>query len=163
MTQKSPHSKTELEALFDQHYGLLVSQAISFRPPTQTDLDEYIQVAALGMINAIDKYDKNKSKFSTYAICCIRNALKNYLRGQNKFKSDVRLEFEIETKDPTIIDEYLPDSLTDSEYRIFQMKIEGWTTKDIAEELNWRVHRVRKALGNAYEKIKEAYEKSIDG
>ena len=48
MTQKSHRSdKKELETLFDRHYGLLVSQAISFRPPTQADLDDYIQIAKL--------------------------------------------------------------------------------------------------------------------
>ena len=104
-------NQKELEGLFDQHYGLLVSQAISFKPRNKEELDEYIQIAAIGMIKAINTYDESKSKFATYAIVCIRNSLKNHLRKLSKTQDEAQLDCEIVTTTRETIDEYLPSTL----------------------------------------------------
>lgn len=156
-------NQTQLEELFERHYGLLVSQAISFKPPTKADLDDYIQIAAIGMMNAYKNYDEKRAKFSTYAICCIRNAIKNHLRGQKKFKSDVVLDFQVAAPTQENLADYLPDTLTQSERKFVLLKVAGWTAKEISEDSGLPIHRVHKILNNAYEKIRDTDEKSLDG
>lgn len=54
-------------------------------------LDEFYDIAIIGLVKAAKTYDDNKKiKFSTYACTCIRNELFLYLRQQksNKFKAN---------------------------------------------------------------------------
>lgn len=45
------------------------------------DFDELINVGVIGLIKAIDKYNKEKAKFSTYAYIKIRGEILDYLRS----------------------------------------------------------------------------------
>lgn len=162
-TNQHHSNKDELEKLFKKHYGLLISQAISFNPSSGEELDDYIQVAAIGMMKAIKNYDEEKSKFSTYAIVCIRNAIKNYLRTKNKSNSEVLLDFDVKLPEKEDIEEYIPSNLGPVEGWVIDLKLQGYTIREMCEIVNLPIHRVRKKLHNAYEKIRKANEESIDG
>jgi len=75
-------SSEELESeLIHKHYGLVVSQALSFlRDDRRSNLEDFIQVGLIALLKAIRKYDKTKSKFSTFATLCIKNEFLNYRR-----------------------------------------------------------------------------------
>lgn len=158
-----PHSKLsklELEKLFEDNYGLLVSQALSFCPRNQNELDDYIQVAAIGMMKACETYDADQSKFSTFAIVCIRNAIKNHLRKEKKSN---RLAFydDLDRRQAYIADslfDVLPDSLTEKEKFVIKLRIEGYSYKEAAELLNMPVHRLKNFVYNTYRKIRKANE-----
>jgi RNA polymerase sigma factor (sigma-70 family) len=160
MEPKKHHSKSDkeqLERLFQENYGLLVSQAISFGPRTQNQLDDYIQVAAIGMMKACENYDETKSKFSTYAIVCIRNALKNHLRKENKprpIPSANMDEHKICTKES--LHEILPDTLTLIELECIWMMLEGYTYNEIAKEYGLAKQQIQTIVYNSYRKIRKA-------
>lgn len=153
-------SDNRLERLFSNHYGLVVSQALSFRPLTQDELDEYIQIASLAMITAYDKYDSEKAAFSTYAIQCIRNAIKNHLREITKHRHVKLAEYSYDETES--IDDILPD-LTEEEKRIILLKVMGYSVSEISSETNSTKHRVKNVLYKLYKKIREANEKDSDG
>ena len=72
-------SKSKLEAqLIQQHYGLVVAQAVAFTNDDRGALEDYIQVGLIGLLKAIRKYDKAKAKFSTFESVCIKNELINF-------------------------------------------------------------------------------------
>lgn len=152
-----PHSKQQLERLFEDHYGLIVSQAISFCPRSQNELDDYIQVAAVGMIKAFENFDPARAKFSTYAIVCIRNHLKNHIRTERKNKIlylpdlDNKAVYMSET-----LFNVLPDSLSTREKKLIQMKMMGYSYREMAEELSMPIFRVKSLTYNTYRKIRKA-------
>ena len=87
----------ELEnGLVHEHYGLVVSQALSFLgDDNKSNLEDFIQVGLIALLKAIRKYDETKSKFSTFATLSIKNALLNYKRKDTKTKKQkiiVKLE-----------------------------------------------------------------------
>ena len=52
--------------LVNEHYGLVVSQAIRLSSQ-QSDLEDYMQVGFIGLLKAIRNYNPEKSQFSTFA------------------------------------------------------------------------------------------------
>lgn len=159
MVQKKLHSsqKEQLEKLFQDNYGLLVSQAISFRPRTQDELDNYIQVAAMGMMKACEGYDKSRAKFSTYAVACIRNALKNHIRKENKPRplSTANMD-EHKTYMKESLHEVLPDSLSQIERECLYMMLDGNTYNEIASNYGLSKQQIQTIVYNSYRKIRKA-------
>jgi DNA-directed RNA polymerase specialized sigma subunit len=122
-----------------------------------------IQVAAIGMMGAIRKYDPNISKFSTYAINCIRNAIKKHLSRQKKdlYSGDVDSCVNGETN---FWLEYVPEhKLTRREKEALYLKWHGYSAREIGEDMGIKVSAVRNLLHKAYGKIREANEKNLDG
>lgn len=159
MHHPSKLGEDELERLFQENYGLLVSQAISFNPRTQYELDDYIQIAAIGMMKACKNFDSTKSKFSTFATVCIRNALLNHIRGEKKkrpYLSD-KLDENI-TYDKEHIDEIMPSNITQNEGFAIRMILEGYTYSEIADALGTSKQTVQNILYGLYRKIREANE-----
>ena len=156
----SHHSKQEqLEKLFQDNYGLLVSQAISFRPRTQNELDDYIQIAAIGMMKACQNYDEEKGKFSTFAIVCIRNGLKNHVRKESRndlIFLDNMDKFKVYIAES--LDEILPSNLSMIESGILKMLLSGHTYKEIGDVYRIPVFKVKNITYNAYRKIRKANE-----
>ena len=70
------------EELIHDHYGLVVSQALYFL--NDSNFDDYIQVGLIGLLKAIREHDPERSKFSTFATVCIRNAINNLKEKDEK-------------------------------------------------------------------------------
>ena len=161
MVEEKPHhsksDKEQLERLFQENYGLLVSQAISFRPRTQNQLDDYIQIAAIGMMKACENYDETKSKFSTYAIVCIKNSLNNHIRKENKPRpiSSANMD-EFKAYLAESLDEVLPTNMGLVEGGILKMKQEGYTYTEIGDLYSLSKQQVQTMLYNLYRKIRKA-------
>ena len=84
-SSKKYQSQSELEEqLILKHYGLAVSQALRFIGNDKQLLEDYIQVGLIGLLKAVRKYDKNRSKFSTFATTCIKNELINFVNRSLK-------------------------------------------------------------------------------
>lgn len=153
---------TELEKAIKDNYGLIVSQALSFNPPSKDELDEYIQIGSLAMMRAVKNYDPNKgAQFSTFACNCISNAIKNYIKKNSK-KLDVTTiptEYTVNSS----FDDLIPDTLTDTELRLIHLKLANYSIKEIATDTGFSVVKVRNILGKAYAKIREANEENTDG
>lgn len=160
--QHQTSNSKSLEELVDDNYGLLVSQALLFNP-RQQDLDDYIQVAAIGLIKAIKKFDPSRTvdgkkvKFSTYATVCIRNEIKNYLRDEGKHKlinmlpeTDIPQEINME-----VLEEYLPKNLTKLERKAITLRVMNYSYEEIALQTNQSRNTIRTCLHNAYRKIRK--------
>ncbi len=59
-----------------------VASKIFYRlPKGEVDFDELVNTGIIGLMKAIDRYDKEKAKFSTYAYIKIRGEILDYLRS----------------------------------------------------------------------------------
>lgn len=160
--QMSNKDKTELEKLIKQNYGLIVSQALSFNPKTNDQLDEYIQVGSLAMMRAIKNFDESKgAQFSTFACHCISNSIKNYIKKNNKIVEQELIETEAKQRQNFM--ELVPDNLADIELEIIELKLSNHSIKEISDKIGYPVIKVRNILYKIYEKIRNANEENITG
>lgn len=61
------------------------------------DLNELFQIAAIGLIKAVDTFDITKNfKFLTYAVRCMDNEIFMYMRKNKKYQNDLSLDREFE-------------------------------------------------------------------
>jgi len=153
----SSNTKSLEEQLVNEHYGLVVSQAIRFSSQ-KSDLEDHIQVGLIGLLKAIRNYDPDQSKFSTFATVCIKNEIFRHIK-KNKPKT-VDPANSIETKSVLKGDsgyspkegfwEIVPECLSEKERLVLSMKIQNYTHREIAHHLscpkNQIKHIVRKAI-----------------
>ena len=59
-------------------------------PENSLEFEELVNVGVIGLIKAIDKYDENKAKFSTYAYIKIRGEILDFLRKLDFVSRSVR-------------------------------------------------------------------------
>ena len=55
-------------------------------PPENDRFDDYCSIGYIALINAIDTYDEEKRKLSSYASKCILNLLRNEVFKENRIK-----------------------------------------------------------------------------
>jgi len=154
------NDKEELESqLVRDNYGLVVSQALSFLSDNKSSLDDYIQAGLIGLLKAIRNYDKDKSKFSTFASVCVRNEMLNLKRKSKKdlvlFNDDI-----LQGNHPEVIVssffEYIPDSIGEEERFIIKLKLMNHTNSEIAEHLSCSKSTVTNRFKKIIDSIKEA-------
>lgn len=143
--------------MIKDNYGLIVSQAVSFNPRDKDQLDEYIQVGSMAMMRALKNFDESKNtQFSTFACNCIANAIKNYIKKNSKKTEQISGQISYDVS-PSF-DEMLPDSLSDLERQIINLKLSNLSIREIADKLKFSVVKVRNILYKTYDKIREANE-----
>lgn len=132
-----------------------------------TDQDEFFQIAAIALWKASINYDEQKGRFATYAYATIKGSLMTELRKKQTYKerhvlhaNDIiaaKLEFfpytDIEARD---LYERIAPALSDAQRIWFTMYFfEGKTQKEIAEELNVTVNKVKNWRKGALKKLKK--------
>lgn len=113
--------------------------------------EDIIQVGMLGLCKAADQWIEEKSKFSTFACRCIKNAILNELRSRDKHRNILSLDYEysdddgggaVTLKDILVGDEdvlYIDDfskQLKPLQRSIFGLLKKGLTPREVAEALN---------------------------
>jgi RNA polymerase sigma factor for flagellar operon FliA len=86
-------SAAERDALLMQHIGLVhhVARQLANHLSTAAELDELVSAGALGLIQAVDSFDRDRGlSFSTYAVPRIRGAILDELRKQDHVPRNVR-------------------------------------------------------------------------
>ena len=81
------------DAFLTQHVGLVhhVARQMANRLSTQADLDELISAGSVGLVQAVDSFDRKRGlSFSTYAVPRIRGAILDELRKQDHVPRNVR-------------------------------------------------------------------------
>lgn len=81
------------DAFLTQHIGLVhhVARQLANRLSTQADLDELVSAGSMGLIQAVDSFDRKRGlSFSTYAVPRIRGAILDELRKQDHVPRNVR-------------------------------------------------------------------------
>jgi RNA polymerase sigma factor for flagellar operon FliA len=72
------------QAIALEHIGLVkkVASKIFYKlPPCDIEFDDLVNTGMIGLMKAIDKYDREQAKFSTYAYIKIRGEILDYLRS----------------------------------------------------------------------------------
>ena len=85
--------KREREKLILDNISLVkkVASKIYYRlPKGDIEFDDLVNVGVIGLMKAIQKYDKDKAKFSTYAYIKIRGEILDYLRSLDIVPRTVR-------------------------------------------------------------------------
>ena len=96
-----------------EHTGLIYKQLHTFQLTYDQDAESFAYEA---LHNAIITYDgKAGTAFSTYAVCCINNALRKHLRSLNKKRQLEVVSYDapaiLDEDSPTLI-ESIPQALT---------------------------------------------------
>jgi RNA polymerase sigma factor (sigma-70 family) len=147
---------TKLEKLIQDNYGLIVSQALFFKPKNKELLEDCIQTGILAFIRSVDKFDPSKAKFSTYISSCIRNAICDLLKKINKenyYKKHITAPVSIPSEQ---FWEFIPDNLTNKEKSIIMLKLENYNKDEISLILDCTQKEVTSLFQSAKNKIREA-------
>lgn len=98
-TRKAPKRDTgtakaaQRDALMTQHLGLVhhVARQLANRLSTAAELDELVSAGTMGLIQAVDSFDKSRGlSFSTYAVPRIRGSILDELRRLDHVPRNVR-------------------------------------------------------------------------
>ena len=147
------------ERLVSENYGLVVSQALSFLSDNKISLEDYIQAGLIGLLKSIRKFEKGKSKFSTFASVCIKNEMLN-LKRKNKRDLVIFNEDIVNSNHPEFISssffEYLPDCLEEEDKFIIKLKLMNHTNSEIADYLSCSKSTVSNKIKKITKIIKES-------
>lgn len=149
------------EDIFNENTGIAYKIFSKYQNKGIDD-DDLKQICLMGLWNSILTFNKDKGKFSTYAYNVIKNSVIDELRKTNKLNKNVSLEeLTIETG---ILEEnfsnielqlylnYLKSNLnTESDIKIFELYLKGYSSKIISDEVNLSVRTVNRKT----KKIKE--------
>ena len=86
------YTKTRKELILE-HLPLvkkIASKIYRRIPEGAVEFEELVNTGVIGLIKAIDRYDENKAKFSTYAYIKIRGEILDYLRKLDFLPRNVR-------------------------------------------------------------------------
>lgn len=150
--------RNELEQLLQDNYGLIVAQAVRFKPKNIHILEEFIQVGVTAFIKSAGNFDPNKGKFSTYISHCIHHAIFDFAKKNNR---GIFIEFSDNIPMPETcesIEDLLPNSLTEQEHTIIQLKLQNYSKKEIADMLSITSAELNKSFNTIKQKIKKANE-----
>lgn len=146
------------------------------------ELDDLMQVAYIGLIDAIEGYlDNQNTIFYTYASICMENRLKTEIRNNQTFKKQVlnsalsyhnlsnhtNLSYiEIVASDEDTVLDYLESEERREDYLVFknslpfemslvlELKLNGYTSDEIGILLNMKKNTVTKYIRLIYQKIR---------
>lgn len=142
----------------------LVYHLIHREYPTYIHDEDIIQCGMLGLCRAAEKWDESKSKFSTFAVICIRSEIQMEFRRRAKHLGILSLDYEIKKGDVTcdfvtlgdliVGDEDVPyfdigidlSKLNEKERLIAELLPTGMSQVDIARELGVSKQYVNKTI-----------------
>ena len=170
------------EKMFEENMNLVpyVIKEMLHIDMKEFDYEDLLQEGYICLWNAIKTYDKNnKSSFSNYACCCIKNRLVNYLNKprrvyhREQYLLDLSLDKEVDEKNHIAFHEVmgvkqerdlnlyiaLKDVLksldkNDIKTKILFDKIKGYTRKEIAQKYNMSFNTVNAYLSKIRKEIK---------
>ncbi len=136
--------------------------------------EDILQESAIAFLHALRSFDKSKGAgFRTYASACIKNHIASLLRGQSKNKApmtdyisieDVDLVSENEPENGWIEKEALfemkkklSENLSDFEFEVLRLYLEGFSYKIIGEKLQKTEKSVSNALSRVRKKLREVF------
>ena len=169
----------EVEREIERHRRLVYYVIYRYFPYLRDDEDA-IQIGMIALWKAVVSYESGKSQFSTYAIQCVRNALRGELQSRSQLwklgevaSLDAPLYYDSNgsavtlahlTPDPE--DGYFPvdndlsflrDKLTERDLRIFRLYLRGFTVVEMSQVLGcsreWVYQSIRRARAMCREEI----------
>lgn len=140
----------------------LVYHLINRYYPTFKNDEDIVQTGMLGLCKAADTWDSEKSVFSTYAGTCILNEIKLEFRNRKKHSGVLSLDYEttdsegkqvpfgdlvVGSEDVDYVDtSNFDNTLTSFEQRVVELRKQGMSALEIANQLNCGKQRIQKTL-----------------
>ncbi len=147
------------------------------------DFDDLIQEGMIGLYKAITAYDANKNNFNTFASLCIHRQIQNAVKNANSKKNNplnsyIPINYEDSDEDDStsnivIVDDSsdleknyinnqlkavviskVKDILTDDQFQLLKMFLNGESYAIIAKKLNMTVKKVDNVLQSIKKKLK---------
>lgn len=129
--------------------------------PTFNYDEDIIQCGMVGLCKAADTWDESNCTFSTYASKCILNEINMEFRRRRKNKTQLSLDYKVQTEDGAVefgdlivgkddvdfVDiESIINKLTPREREVFSLLRNGASPSDITRTFGWSRQRTSKIL-----------------
>lgn len=158
-----------LQIIFDRYLPLIVKTAKKYS--AESEVEDAVQEATFALYSAVKSFDEKKSSFSAFASVCIERAVIAHLRKDTLQRNIPRglitpiedVEIKVETSPESIfIEKEAYEALADNirlelsnmEYRVLQLFLDGQSYRQIAKAMNISEKSVDNALARIRKKIK---------
>jgi|UniRef100_A0A7C4W3K2 RNA polymerase sporulation-specific sigma factor len=165
-----------MDLIIEKFYPMVVRIASQFYAPW-AEFDDIVQNGLIGLIKAIFYYEPGKSSFSTFAWRSIESEVKTFITYQNRKKNkmlsdstsmdsifddvdDEQIDYFVADTSTTtnvvrntilsIVHEEILESLNEDEIKIFELWLDGYSYKEIEEQVGVNFKKV----DNTIQKVK---------
>jgi len=165
-----------MDLIIEKFYPMVVRIASQFYAPW-AEFDDIVQNGLIGLIKAIFYYEPGKSSFSTFAWRSIESEVKTFITYQNRKKNkmlsdstsmdsiydevdDEQIDYFVADTSATtnvvrntilsIVHEEILESLKEDEIKIFELWLDGYSYKEIEEQVGVNFKKV----DNTIQKVK---------
>ncbi|MFN3327306.1 MAG: sigma-70 family RNA polymerase sigma factor [Fervidobacterium pennivorans] len=165
-----------MDLIIEKFYPMVVRIASQFYAPW-AEFDDIVQNGLIGLIKSIFYYEPGKSSFSTFAWRSIESEVKTFITYQNRKKNkmlsdstsmdsifddvdDEQIDYFVADTSTTtnvvrntilsIVHEEILESLKEDEIKIFELWLDGYSYKEIEEQVGVNFKKV----DNTIQKVK---------
>ncbi len=166
-----------VEVLMDRYKNLVLRCARKSAFHLLAETDDLVQEGMIGLYAAIGSFDPNAGcKFKTFVYTCVTRKIYSYLRFVNRREpSGERTEIDPESlaegvnpEEVLLLDESegefrrrLSRELSDFEFRVVTMYLEGLSYASISEETGRGIKSIDNALSRAKKKLQKAFSADV--
>lgn len=146
----------ELTQIIEKNMALVTTVVKKFKPRNPCEYEEFMHIGCIGLWKAAKRFDPKRAKFSTMAWHYIRYEILRHIQAI-KAQSMQTIDNSVQShtnKYP--IWEILPDSLSDKEKDVINMRLAGYTFVDIGNEMGFSRGWANNTYKTAIRKIKSA-------
>ena len=152
-SQTDPMQSSEMALLISRYSPAIRIKAAKLKNKN-IEPEDLCQEGYLALFEAVRAFDPEKGSFSACAGTCINNSMKNavILVPDESGSAD---EYLITKEDNDEIAEKLLTLLTEKEYDVLRLYLDGYSYKQIAEKMGISQKSVDNGLSRARKKLKE--------
>lgn len=166
----SPTECEEMLLLIYRYTRIVKIKAAKFRN-SGIDAEDLEQEGFIALIYAVKAYNDEKGSFSAFAGTCISNRMKNAVAKLGNTPS-LAEDYDLTTiEDETAVTDELvilkdcnkevynklSSALSDKEFRVFKLYLDGYSYKQISEKLSMPLKAVDNSLLRARKKLKNLF------
>jgi len=143
------------DELIKQNIGLVKKIVTIFNPQDKDSYEEYYSIGLVGLLMAIRTLDHTKGQLSTLVWSIVYRSILNYVKKEKKHPHLSISNIPCYVYGDNIL-EYLPDSLTNIEKSIINLRLQGFTLNEIDRKYNKNTGWASNRYYDILKKIKEA-------
>lgn len=145
-----------MDDVIEQNMGLVASVVNSFKPRNHVEKEDYMQAGRIGLWKALKKHDPSKAALSTYAWNPIRweiiKEIKSIKADRYCAISDIKIpEYKVKSE----FWENYPNSLTDEECELIDLRRMGYTLEEISNIAGRGRSYIKRRIYSGIQKIRE--------
>ncbi len=164
-----PMESAEISLLIYRYSRIIRLKASKLKKNAEVDSDDLFQEGVLGLLEAVRQYNGDRGRFQPFAEVCIINRMKNALSKSARGLT-VAEDYDFEqlsdngatTEENLILNEQsaefsekLSKLLSNREFEVLNLYLEGFSYRQIADKLAVSVKSVDNSLSRAKQKLKK--------